>query len=236
MHRFHHVNTKRRFNYPLVTASIISVCRQPCNLLPRRLSAAADLSVNSGATGVCPAPCHSHSAWSHHSERAPTHTHTDVTLSKWIPSDWIILLPHKILNLVDEITYAKTPKSITRMPISSANSRRFFLLSDGVTFMVPRLIRQMKHRRPCQFRSCLSPVIQLNKEVAWTHRCSLITNSAPPSHLGHLTQPLALSSRVSAGLFQSCFSPLTASLLFTAGSLAQLQQWFGWFRVLRRRK
>ena len=48
----HHVNTGRRLNCPLVTVSIIYVCSQPCNLLLRCLSAAADPTRNQGPSGT----------------------------------------------------------------------------------------------------------------------------------------------------------------------------------------
>lgn len=97
---FHHVNTKRRFNFPLVTVLIIYV---PCNLLSRRPSAAADLSVDRGATRVLPAPHRGHSARTctrtHPRTHANTHT-TKVNTSPVPTGDLIILYPAQIANLV----------------------------------------------------------------------------------------------------------------------------------------
>lgn len=91
---FHHVNTKRRFDFPLVTVSIIYVCRQPCNLLPRRPSAAADPSVDHGATTVCLAPHRGHSARTCTRAHARKHTHTTQVNTSPVPvGDFMILFP-----------------------------------------------------------------------------------------------------------------------------------------------
>lgn len=80
--------------------------------------------------------------------RARAHTHK-------VNTDRIIPLPRRIVNSLAEITYTKTPKSRTRMPISSANSRRLFPPSDGVAFMVNEIDPSNGPRRGSrQFRIC----------------------------------------------------------------------------------
>lgn len=91
-----------------------------------------------------------------------------------------------------------------------------------------------------------SAVIQLNKEGAWTHRCSLITHGARLHRTSVTWRSVSRCPRGSPLIstswcffFCSSFSSswlMTAFLLITSSSLALLQPWLRWFRVFWEQK
>lgn len=177
---FHHVNTKRRFNFPLVTASIIYVCSQPCNLLPRCLSAAADPFLEPGSVRH-----HNPTVSAQRSPHTHTHTHTRICYQTehyrwciWVTE--LYFFPPTENSWVSCFDYSHENSKKQNPDADLQRQLSQVLPAVGGCRVHGSEINPTKETQQSESAQGLfhSAVIQLNKEGAWTHRCSLITHGA----------------------------------------------------------